>query len=196
MFIANRPGAIRPGSSGVMVPGYEARILDDDGRPVQRGEQGHLYIKGDSICACYWNQHEKTKATIRGEWIRTGDTYHQDDDGYFWHGGRSDDMLKVGGLWVSPTEVEHVLIEHPAVQECAVIAREDRDGLVKPHACVVLRAGVSGDDELAVTLQAFVRQKLADYKRPRWVEFVPGLPKTATGKIQRYQLRDRLIARG
>jgi len=196
MFIANRPGAIRPGSSGVMVPGYEARILDDDGQPVKRGEVGHLYIKGDSICACYWNQHEKTKATISGEWIRTGDTYSQDEDGYFWHGGRSDDMLKVGGLWVSPTEVEHVLIEHPAVQECAVIAREDRDGLVKPHACVVLRAGISGDDELAVTLQGFVRQKLADYKRPRWVEFVPELPKTATGKIQRYQLRDRLTARG
>lgn len=196
MFIANRPDAIRPGSSGVMVPGYEARILDDEGRPVKRGEQGHLYIKGDSICACYWNQHEKTKATISGEWIRTGDTYYQDDDGYFWHGGRSDDMLKVGGLWVSPTEVEHVLIEHPSVQECAVIAREDRDGLVKPHACVVLRAGVSGDDQLAAALQAFVRQKLADYKRPRWVEFVPELPKTATGKIQRYQLRDRLIARG
>ena len=196
MFIANRPGAIRPGSSGVIVPGYEARILDDDGRPVQRGEVGHLYIKGDSICACYWNQHDKTKATISGEWIRTGDTYSQDDDGYFWHGGRSDDMLKVGGLWVSPTEVEHVLIEHPSVQECAVIAREDRDGLVKPHACIVLRAGVSSDDELAVTLQAFVRQKLADYKRPRWVEFVSELPKTATGKIQRYQLRDRLIDRG
>lgn len=196
MFIANRPGAIRPGSSGVTVPGYEARILGDDGHPVTRGEVGHLYIKGDSICACYWNQHEKTKATISGEWIRTGDTYSQDEDGYFWHGGRSDDMLKVGGLWVSPTEVEHVLIEHPVVQECAVIAREDRDGLVKPHACVVLRAGVSGDDELAVTLQAFVRQKLADYKRPRWVEFLPELPKTATGKIQRYQLRDRLIARG
>ena len=196
MFIANRPGAIRPGSSGVMVPGYEARILDDDGRPVTRGEVGHLYIKGDSICACYWNQHDKTKATITGEWIRTGDTYYQDEDGYFWHGGRSDDMLKVGGLWVSPTEVEHVLIEHPAVQECAVIAREDRDGLVKPHACVVLRAGISGDDALAVTLQGFVRQKLADYKRPRWVEFVAELPKTATGKIQRYQLRDRLTARG
>ena len=196
MFIANRPGAIRPGSSGVTVPGYEARILDDEGRPVTRGDVGHLYIKGDSICACYWNQHEKTKATINGEWIRTGDTYSQDDDGYFWHGGRSDDMLKVGGLWVSPTEVEHVLIEHPSVQECAVIAREDRDGLVKPHACVVLRAGVSGDDDLAVALQAFVRQKLADYKRPRWVEFVAELPKTATGKIQRYQLRDRLIARG
>lgn len=196
MFIANRPGAIRPGSSGVTVPGYEARILDDDGRPVKRGETGHLHIKGDSICACYWNQHEKTKATISGEWIRTGDTYSQDDDGYFWHGGRSDDMLKVGGLWVSPTEVEHVLIEHPAVQECAVIAREDRDGLVKPHACVVLRAGVSGDDELAAALKEFVRQKLADYKRPRWVEFVAELPKTATGKIQRYQLRDRLIARG
>ena len=196
MFIANRPGAIRPGSSGVTVPGYEARILDDEGQPVVRGEVGHLYIKGDSICACYWNQHEKTKATINGEWIRTGDTYSQDQDGYFWHGGRSDDMLKVGGLWVSPTEVEHVLIEHPSVQECAVIAREDHDGLVKPHACVVLRAGVSGDDDLAAALQAFVRQKLADYKRPRWVEFVAELPKTATGKIQRYQLRDRLTARG
>jgi benzoate-CoA ligase len=196
MFIANRRGAVKPGSSGVVVPGYEARILDDAGQPVKRGEVGHLYIKGDSICAAYWNQHEKTKETISGHWIRTGDTYSQDEDGYFWHAGRSDDMLKVGGLWVSPTEVEHVLIQHTAVQECAVVACEDRDGLVKPHASVVLRAGIDASDELGVELQAFVRERLADYKRPRWVEFVKELPKTATGKIQRFQLRDRLTARG
>ncbi len=196
MFISNRPGAIRPGASGMAVPGYEARVLDDGGQPVRRGEVGHLYIKGDSICAGYWNQHEKTKATISGQWIRTGDTYFEDEDGYFWHGGRSDDMLKVGGLWVSPTEVEHVLIQHEAVQECAVVACEDRNGLVKPYACVVLRSGVDGGDELGAELQAFVRERLAEYKRPRWVEFVQELPKTATGKIQRYQLRDLLTARG
>jgi len=196
MFISNRPGAIKPGSSGVEVPGYEARILDDGGQPVKRGEVGHLYIKGDSICAGYWNQHEKTKETISGHWIRTGDTYFQDEDGCFWHAGRSDDMLKVGGLWVSPTEVEHVLVQHAAVQECAVVACEDKDGLVKPHACVVVRAGVAATEALGAELQAFVRERLAEYKRPRWVEFVSELPKTATGKIQRYQLRDRLSARG
>jgi benzoate-CoA ligase family protein len=196
MFIANPPGAVKPGSSGTIIPGYEARIVDDAGLPVKAGDVGHLYIKGDSICAAYWNQHEKTKDTISGHWIRTGDTYSQDADGYYWHAGRSDDMLKVGGQWVSPTEVEHVLVQHASVQECAVVARADGDGLVKPHAFVVLRAGIEAGDDLGAALQAFVRSHLADYKRPRWVEFVSELPKTATGKIQRFHLRDRLTARG
>jgi 4-hydroxybenzoate-CoA ligase len=189
MFISNRPGAIRPGSSGLIVPGYDAAILDEERRPVPRGEVGNLWVKGDSVCSGYWNQHEKTKATIEGEWIRTGDRYSQDADGFYWHAGRTDDMLKVGGQWVSPIEVEHALVAHEAVQECAVIGREDRDALVKPMAFVVLRAGVEGSPDLAAELQQFVRLTLADYKRPRWVEFVPDLPRTATGKLQRFKLR-------
>lgn len=190
MFISNRPGAIRPGSSGQIVPGYEARIVDDDERPVAAGEIGNLWVNGDSTCAGYWNQHERTKATIAGAWIRTGDKYRQDADGYYWYAGRSDDMLKVGGLWVSPAELENVLVEHPSVRECGVVARQDRDTLVKPMAFVVLREGVSASEALAIELQEFVRGRLAEYKRPRWVAFVAELPKTATGKIQRYRLRE------
>jgi benzoate-CoA ligase family protein len=189
MFIANRPGQVRPGSSGQLVPGYDARIVDDDDRPVAVGEMGNLLIKGDSTCAYYWNQHEKTKQTIQGEWIRTGDKYYCDADGFYWYGGRTDDMLKAGGIWVSPVEIENVLIDHEAVQECAVIGRDDGDGLSKPFAYVVLRAQVSGSPELATALQQFVRERLAEYKRPRGVEFVADLPKTATGKLQRFKLR-------
>jgi benzoate-CoA ligase family protein len=189
MFISNRRGESRPGSSGVVVPGYEARILDDGGAPVAAGEIGNLWINGDSTCAAYWNQHEKSKHTMEGAWLRTGDKYSQDADGYYWYAGRTDDMLKVGGLWVSPIEVENALIEHPAVQECGIVGREDRDGLMKPAAYVVLRAGVDGTPDLAAELQRFVREKLAEYKRPRWVEFIPELPKTPTGKIQRFKLR-------
>jgi benzoate-CoA ligase len=189
IFISNRPGQIKPGTSGVLVPGYEARIVDEDNQPVRAGEIGNLLIKGDSICAGYWNQHDKSRETIEGPWIRTGDKYFQDHDGYFCYAGRSDDMLKVGGLWVSPVDVENVLMEHPVVLECGVVARCDHDRLVKPAAYVVLRDGVTGSPDLAGELQQFVRTRLADYKRPRWVEFVPCLPKTATGKIQRFRLR-------
>jgi 4-hydroxybenzoate-CoA ligase len=189
MFIANRPGQVRPGSSGQLVPGYDARIVDEEDRPVAVGEMGNLLIKGESTCAFYWNQHEKTKQTIQGEWIRTGDKYHCDADGYYWYGGRTDDMLKAGGIWVSPIEIENVLIDHEAVQECAVIGRDDGDGLSKPFAYVVLRAEMSGSPELAAALQQFVRERLAEYKRPRGVEFVAELPKTATGKLQRFKLR-------
>jgi benzoate-CoA ligase len=191
MFISNRPDAIRPGSSGLVVPGYEARLVDDAGVETPVGEIGNLLIRGDSICAGYWNQHEKTKNTIEGHWIRTGDKYTQDADGFFWYAGRTDDMLKVGGLWVSPVEVENALVAHESVLECGVIGREDHDGLVKPMAYVVLCAGVSATEELGKELQQFVRDRLAEYKRPRWVEFIPELPKTATGKIQRYRLRQR-----
>jgi acyl-coenzyme A synthetase/AMP-(fatty) acid ligase len=191
MFISNRPGAIRPGSSGRIVDGYDARILDDEGAPAGVNEIGNLWIKGDSTCACYWNQHEKTKNTIEGHWIRTGDKYTIDADGYYWYAGRSDDMLKVGGLWVSPIEVENALVAHPAVLECGVVGHEDRDTLVKPKAFVVLRSGTAATPELAKELQQFVRERLAEYKRPRWVEFVAELPKTATGKIQRFRLRGR-----
>jgi len=189
MFISNRPDAIRPGSSGLIVNGYEARILDDSGRVVGPNEIGNLWIKGDSVCAGYWNQHEKTKSTIEGHWIRTGDKYTQDAEGFYWYAGRTDDMLKVGGQWVSPIEVESALVAHPSVLECGVIGRQDRDGLVKPVAFVVPKPGVAGTADLAKELQQFVRDRLAEYKRPRSVEFLPELPKTATGKIQRFRLR-------
>jgi benzoate-CoA ligase family protein len=189
MFISNFPGRVRPGSSGTVVPGYDARIVDDEARPVPAGAIGNLLIKGDSTCALYWNQHERTKATIEGHWIRTGDKYHQDADGYFWHAGRSDDMLKVGGIWVSPVEVENVLMEHPAVKECAVVGHPDHDRLVKPAAHVVLAAGVEATNGLEQELLQFVRSKLAEYKRPRWIYFLAELPKTATGKTQRFRLR-------
>jgi benzoate-CoA ligase len=196
MFISNRPDAIRPGSSGLLVPGYEARLLDDERDAVPPGEIGSLWIRGDSICSGYWNQHEKTKGTIEGHWIRTGDKYTQDVDGFYWYAGRNDDMLKVGGLWVSPVEVENALVAHGAVLESGVVGREDHDGLLKPMAFVVLRDAAAGSPELAAELRQFVRERLAEYKRPRWVEFVPELPKTATGKIQRFRLRSLAASGG
>jgi benzoate-CoA ligase len=174
-----------------LVPGYEARVLDEGGQAVPLGEIGNLLIKGDSTCALYWNKHEKTKDTLEGHWIRTGDKYYVDADGFFWYAGRSDDMLKVGGIWVSPIEVENALVEHPAVLEAGVVGREDQDQLTKPLAYVVVKPGVDASGDLARALQDFARTKLADYKRPRWIEFVPELPKTATGKTQRFKLRER-----
>ncbi len=191
IFLSNRPGAVRPGSSGVPVPGYEAIIVDDEGRPVPRGEIGNLRVRGDSTMAYYWNQHDKTRATLYGAWIQTGDKYWQDEDGYFWYAGRSDDMLKVGGIWVSPVEVEATLIKHPAVLEAAVVGKEDEDGLVKPQAFVVLKNPAQASPALAEALKTFVKEQIAPYKYPRWIEFVPELPKTATGKIQRFKLRGR-----
>src|SRR6266850_566792 len=189
IFISNRPGRTRPGSSGVPVPGYELAIVDDEGHPVARGETGNLRVKGDSTMAYYWNKHDKTKETLFGSWIQTGDKYYEDADGYFWYCGRSDDMLKVGGIWVSPVEVEATLVRHPAVLEAAVVGREDSDRLVKPQAFVVLKEPSSGGDKLADELKAFVKDKIAPYKYPRWIDFVAELPKTATGKIQRFKLR-------
>ncbi len=189
-FISNRPGRVRAGSSGELVPGYDARIVDPGGRDVSPGEIGDLLIKGDSICAGYWNQPEKTAATIVGEWIRTGDKYSRDADGYFWYHGRSDDMLKSGGQWVSPAEVEAAIVAHDAVLECGVVGREDKEGLVKPLAFVVLKPGRAGSPELADELKQFVKSRIAVYKCPRWIAFVTDLPKTATGKIQRYKLRE------
>lgn len=191
IFISNQTGAIRPGSTGKLVSGYEAKLLGEDGREVPRGEIGNLLVRGDSTCAAYWNKHDKTKDTIEGHWIRTGDKYYQDGDGFYWYAGRSDDMLKVGGIWVSPVEVENCLMEHASVQEAAVIGREDQERLIKPAAYVVLREGVSESPDLARELQDFVRGRLAEYKRPRWVEFVTELPKTATGKTQRFKLRQQ-----
>jgi benzoate-CoA ligase family protein len=189
MFLANRPGAVRPGSSGTVIPGFEARIVDESNHPVVPGEMGDLIVKTDAACICYWNQHEKTKDTINGHWLRTGDRYYQDADGYFWYAGRSDDMLKVSGTWVSPVEIENQLLEHPEVQEAAVVGRKDEDGLVKTVACVVLRDGKSGNPEVASELQRFVLERLPVFKRPHRIEFFQELPKTATGKLQRYLLR-------
>jgi benzoate-CoA ligase family protein len=189
MFIANRPGAVKPGSSGTIIPGFEARIVDENNHPVVPGEMGDLIVKTDAACTCYWNQHEKTKDTISGHWLRTGDRYYQDADGYFWYAGRSDDMLKVSGTWVSPVEIENQLLEHPEVQEAAVVGRKDEDGLVKTVACVVLRDGQPGNPEVGSELQRFVLERLPVFKRPHRIEFFQELPKTATGKLQRYRLR-------
>jgi benzoate-CoA ligase len=189
IFISNRAGEVRPGSSGKLVPGYEAKITDEHGNPVKQGDIGNLMIRGDSIAALYWNKHEKTKDTINGHWINTGDKYFQDEDGYYWYCGRSDDMLKVSGQWVSPVEVEAALIAHPAVLEAAVVGDFDADELVKPKAYIVLNQGYQPSDELANELKNFVKERLAPFKYPRWIEFLSELPKTATGKIQRFVLR-------
>jgi len=189
IFLSNRPGRARPGSTGQAVPGYEAMVVDDDGRRMPAGEIGNLRVKGDSTMAYYWNQHEKTKDTLLGHWIQTGDKYYEDADGYFWYCGRGDDMLKVGGIWVSPIEVENTLMGHPAVLETAVVGHADTDELIKPKAFVVLKDGHAGSAGLEAELKAFVKDKIAPYKYPRWLEFVSELPKTATGKIQRFKLR-------
>ncbi len=188
MMISNAPGAVRAGSSGRIIPGFEAKIVDDDGRPVATGEIGNLIVKADSTCAYYWNEHNKTKETVSGHWLRTGDKYYQDQDEFFWYAGRSDDMVKVSGVWVSPIEIERVLSEHLAVSEVAVIFRRDADELPKPAAFVVLGGGIAASPQLAQELQEFVIGRLPAYKRPRWVEFLAELPKTATGKIQRFKL--------
>jgi len=188
-FIANRPGWARAGSSGQVIPGFEARLVDEQGRPVAPGMVGQLLIKGESTSPGYWNRHERTKATMLGDWLRTGDMFYQDADGYFYFCGRTDDMLKVGGMWVAPAEVEAALGEHPAVLEVAVVGRGDADGLTKPHAYCVLRDGVAASETLAAELREGVRKRLGGYKSPRWVDFVTELPRTSTGKLQRYALR-------
>jgi len=190
MFIANRPGAVKPGSSGQILPGYEARIVDENDQPVPDNQIGNLLIKGEAICAGYWNQHEKTKETFQGYWLRTGDKYYRDPDGYYFYVGRSDDMLRVKGMWVSPVEVESTLLEHPSVQEAAVIGHSDRNQLVKPAAYVVLKNGDPGGPALAEELKQLVSSRLAPHKCPQTIAFVAQLPKTATGKIQRYKLRE------
>ena len=191
IFISNYPGKAKGGTSGTPVPGYRAKIVDDDGEELGRGETGNLWVAGDSCAAYYWNKHEKSKAAFKGDWYVTGDKYHVDADGYFTYEGRSDDMLKVSGQWVSPAEVEAALIEHPAVLECGVVGMKDKDELVKPKAFVLLKNGRQPSEELAEELKSFVKGKITPYKYPRWIEFVPELPKTVTGKIQRYKLRER-----
>lgn len=193
-FIANRPGAVRRGSAGQVVPGFEARLVDDAGAPVPAGSVGHLLIKGETLAPYYWNRLERTRATMLGEWARTGDMFSRDADGYFYFAGRADDMLKVSGQWVSPAEVEALLVEHPGVVEAGVVGVPADDGLVHPHAAVVLTsshrpASPTEADALAAELRAWVKGRAAGYKVPRTIEFVDDLPKTATGKIQRFKLR-------
>jgi acyl-coenzyme A synthetase/AMP-(fatty) acid ligase len=159
VVISNRPGELRAGSSGKVIPGYEAMLFDEEGHDVAPGEIGSLLIKGDSICAGYWNRHERTKAAFEGAWFRTGDKYYQDDDGYYCYAGRADDLFKVNGRWLNPAEVESALIAHPAVQEAAVIAREDANHLTKPAAYVVARQGFAASDELARSLQDWVIER-------------------------------------
>jgi benzoate-CoA ligase len=189
IFLSNRPGDVRYGTTGRAVPGYELRLVDDQGTPVARGEQGELQIHGPTSAAYYWNNREKTRATFQGGWTRSGDKYAQDADGYYVYAGRSDDMLKVSGQYVSPVEVEAALISHEAVLEAAVVGREDADRLVKPAAYVVLKPGQTGSSELGEELKQHVKSRLASFKYPRFVEFIDELPKTATGKIQRFKLR-------
>ena len=179
----------KPGSSGKLVPGYDARIVDENFQDVPIGEVGTLLINGDSAAAAYWNKHKKTKSTMLGDWVNTDDKYVLDEEGYFYYIGRTNDMLKVGGIWVSPIEVEACLIEHPAVLECAVVGATDDENLVKPKAFVVLKRGYNADDQLKKDLKEYVKKTLAHYKYPRWIEFVDDLPKTATGKLKRFELR-------
>jgi benzoate-CoA ligase len=186
IFLSNRPGEVRYGTTGKAVPGYQLKIVADDGHECGEGEIGELQISGPSAAIMYWNNRAKTKATFAGEWTRSGDKYTRDADGYYTYGGRSDDMLKVGGIYVSPFEVEACLATHASVLEAAVIGVADIDELIKPKAYVVLKPGGKATAE---DLQMHVKSALAPYKYPRWIEFVPELPKTATGKIQRFKLR-------
>jgi len=189
IYITNRPADVKPGSLGRIVAGYEASIVDADDREVPAGEMGTLKIKGDSAALCYWNAHEKSKATFAGDWCRTGDQFHVDAEGYYWYHGRTDDMLKVGGVFVAPSEIENCLLQHEAVLECAVIGQDDGDGLVKPKAFVVAREGHEAGERLAREIQQFVKARIAGYKYPRWIEFVTSLPKNDRGKIDRKLLR-------
>jgi benzoate-CoA ligase family protein len=196
IFLSNRFGQIKPGSTGKLVPGYQARLLDDDGRPVKPGRIGNLMISGGSIASAYWNQREETKLNMQGQWFVTGDRYLVDEDGFYYFRGRSDDMLRVGGKWLAPQEVENTLKQHPAVKESAVVGYQDTEDLIKPYAFVVLKSGRSPSRELEEEIKQFVRDRIAAYKYPRWIEFADHIPKTTGGKIQRFVLQERIKARG
>ena len=190
IYCSNRLDDLKPGSSGKPVPGYELKILDDEGKPVKRGEAGDLYVKGDSALALYWAQHEKSRRSILGEWFFSGDRYRVDEDGFYWYEGRSDDMIKVSGLWVSPIEIESALLEHSAVAESAVVGITV-DGFTKIKAFVIARPGAVTGDALVGELQEHCKSRLQRFQYPHLIEFVAELPKTVTGKIQRYKLREQ-----
>ena len=190
IFLSNRPDELRYGTTGKPIPGYPLKIIDEEGRSVRRGEVGDLLVGGPTSAALYWNNRERSRSTFNGAWTRTGDKYFEDADGYYVYCGRSDDMLKVSGMYVSPAEVEAALIAHEGVLEAAVVGASDADGLIKPKAFVVVKPGTRADDDLAVALEHHARTMLAPFKCPRWIAFLDELPKTATGKIQRFKLRD------
>jgi len=189
IFIGNRLDHYKPGTSGKAVPGYEVKVVDDRRQPVKKGESGALWIRSESAAKYYWNKPEKTAETMVDGWLNTGDTYREDEDGFLVYEGRSDDMMKVGGIWCSPIEIESCLITHPAVLEAAVVGHPDADQLIKPKALVVLKQTGGGGAALSEELAALCKKTLAPYKYPRWIEYVTELPKTATGKIQRFKLR-------
>jgi benzoate-CoA ligase len=188
VYLSNRPGQVRYGTTGWPVPGYDIELRDDDQRAVAEGELGDLYVRGPSAAVMYWGNREKSRETFLGEWTKSGDKYVRNADGTYTYGGRSDDMLKVSGIYVSPFEVESTLVQHPAVLEAAVIGVNDEQGLTKTKAFVVLKPGAEASE---ADLKAFVKERLAPYKYPRHIEFVADLPKTATGKIQRFKLREQ-----
>ena len=189
IFLSNRPGEVRYGTTGKAVPGYELKIVDEGGSPVRRGEIGDLLVSGPTSAAHYWNNRERCRTTFMGPWTRTDDKYFEDQDGYYVYCGRSDDMLKVSGMYVSPAEVEAALIAHKDVLEAAVVGAPDDDGLIKPKAYVVVKSGVATDEDFARVLDGHLRSMLAPFKCARWFFFLDDLPKTATGKIQRFKLR-------
>ena len=189
-FLSNRPGDVRYGSTGKPVPGYDVKIVDENGRELLDGEIGELVVRGPSAGESYWNQRAKSRRTFVGEWTHTGDKYLRDADGYYYYRGRTDDMFKVNGMWVSPFEVEAALVSHEAVLEAAVIGKEDGDGLVKPKAFIVLKNGYGADERLFEALRAHVKERAGAWKYPRWIDIRGDLPRTATGKIQRFKLRD------
>ena len=189
IFLSNRTGDVRYGTTGKPVPGYRVRLVDDDGDLVPKGEIGELQVSGPTSAPYYWNNRERSRHTFMGQWTRSGDKYREDADGYYAYCGRTDDMLKVGGIYVSPAEVEGALVSHDAVLEAAVVGVEDEAKLIKPKAFVVVKQGHKPSPALAAALQDHVKSRLAPYKYPRWIEFIDDMPKTATGKIQRFKLR-------
>jgi 4-hydroxybenzoate-CoA ligase len=189
IFLSNAPGDVVYGTSGVAVPGYDLRCVDEEGREVEKGEIGELLVRGASAAEGYWNQREKSRRTFEGEWTRTGDKYEVADDGRYVYCGRTDDMFKVSGIWVSPFEVEQAIAAHEQVLEAAVVPMQDEDGLDKPKAFVVLKDAVKSE-AVQAELKDFVKDRIGKWKYPRWIEIVPDLPKTATGKIQRFKLRE------
>ena len=188
IYLSNQPGNVHYGTTGVPVPGYDIELRNEEGSQSEDGEIGELYVKGPSAALMYWNNREKTRSTFQGDWTKSGDKYIRNSNGTYTYSGRTDDMLKVSGVYVSPFEVESTLVQHSAVLETAVIGHVDTDGLTKTKAFVVLKEGANAD---AKELKEFVKDKIAPYKYPRYIEFVDGLPKTATGKIQRFKLREQ-----
>ena len=191
IYITNRPADVKPGSLGRIVEGYAAQIVDAAGHEVATGEMGTLRIKGDSAALCYWNAHQKSKETFAGDWCTTGDQFHVDDHGYYWYHGRTDDMLKVSGVYVAPVEIENCILQHEAVLECAVIGYDSGDGLVKPKAFVVVRDGHEASEALALGIKEFVKSRIALFKYPRWIDFIEVLPKNDRGKVDRKRLKDQ-----